>query len=539
MPERFTITGTIIYSDGVDRGEATIQAFERDLPSLERRKGRESLAGTGPQLLGKSTADTNGRFTVEFDAGTFENGEGDPGNPESGLDISFRVFQQDGRELSVSHVEAPGQEAGPSGILFNAVSPFEVRLTVAPPADPPPDGNVSEYELLASQIAPILGDVAAADLADDDLEFLSHELGWLDDPERRAHVEFLRAADWMARESALSAAAFYGWARTGTPPEWVELLQIDAAVRDDWLHRMLDQLAVTDLAPLADALRRATKDRIIPHSFRERAEALAHAVRRRGLSPVMVHLRLIADADGSQLAGFTVTTYDDGAAGRDLGTDLTDVRGRFDVTYDADPGTASEPRSLRFNITGPGLAAAVEVEAEITPPGPHDEPSTGAELAASDVRTPTPASARTFRSMMLAGTLTLSDTTLASLDTAGIAGYADIRRRGGLTGIPDIDVEEATRLVALADLDRLTPDPTEADMLLKLDYPSVLAIAETPWRTFLNSTTQSNGLPGEQEPGHLTRARAIELRNSAEAQIGLLDMLLAGWASDLANGFTS
>jgi hypothetical protein len=39
MPEQYTITGTITLADGADRAGIKVQAFDRDLPSLERRMG--------------------------------------------------------------------------------------------------------------------------------------------------------------------------------------------------------------------------------------------------------------------------------------------------------------------------------------------------------------------------------------------------------------------------------------------------------------------------------------------------------------------
>jgi hypothetical protein len=48
MPEEYTITGTINLPDGGGRAGLRIRAFDRDLPSLESRRG------SGLQLLGEA-----------------------------------------------------------------------------------------------------------------------------------------------------------------------------------------------------------------------------------------------------------------------------------------------------------------------------------------------------------------------------------------------------------------------------------------------------------------------------------------------------
>ena len=47
MPEQYTITGVILPANDAERAGARVQAFDRDMPSLERR------AGSSPQLLGE------------------------------------------------------------------------------------------------------------------------------------------------------------------------------------------------------------------------------------------------------------------------------------------------------------------------------------------------------------------------------------------------------------------------------------------------------------------------------------------------------
>ena len=549
MPEQFTITGTVRVGDGLDFAGVRVVAYDRDLPSRERR------GGAGPQLLGDGVVDTDGRFSIEVDAARFLEGEGDPaaglvtrrvGGPSP--DVTFRVLDNADHELVLRMVTAAGRDVRPDEILFNAPSPLEVVLTVEAPPDPGRDDAVSEYEVLTARIAPVTGDLSPADLADDDLEFLVHELGLDQSREDRDRLGFLRAAEFLGRLEGVAAAPFYGWARTGIPDLWGQLPSLDDPDRRDaFLKSLLNGLAATDPGVLGDALRRAAEQRIIPSGFGDRADALSQLVRRRTRAAVTVRVRLLSAADGARLAGYTAGVFDDGDAGRDLGEHLTDARGDLGVTYYAEPTEVAAPRPLRWQISGPGLATPVDVAAPVTPPTADEtEIGDGADAAAGVIRVPMPAAAPSVRALAADGHVQLSAATLERLDTAGIGSYADIRRGGGLAGVPalaDADPNEVRRLDALTELDRLTADPVEASALLALGYDSVIAIADTPWNTFLTAVApQPEGQGVDHQHGEggqfLSYERAVKLRAAAQAQAGALDILLAGIASDLANGFS-
>jgi hypothetical protein len=549
MPEQFTITGTVRVGDGLDFAGVRVVAYDRDLPSRERR------GGMGPQLLGDGVVDADGRFSIEVDAARFLEGEGDPaaglvvrrvGGP--GPDVTFRVVDRAGNELELRMVTAAGQDVRPEQILFNATSPLEVVLTVEAPPDPGHDGAVSEYETLKARIAPVAGDLSLADLADDDLEFLVHELGLDQSPEDRDRLGFLRAAEFLGRVEGVAAPAFYGWARMGVPDLWPQLPSLDDPDRrDTFFGDLLDGFAATDGAALGDALRHAAEHRIIPAGFGERADALSRLVRRRTRAAVTARVRLLSAADGARLAGYTAAVFDDGDEGRDLGEHLTDARGDLGVTYYADPKEVAASRPLRWQISGPGLATPVDVTAPVTPPTADEtETGDGADAAAAVIRVPMPAAAPSVRALAADGHVQLSAATLDRLDTAGIGSYADIRRGGGLAGVPalaDADPNEVRRLDALTELDRLTADPVEASALLALGYDSVIAIADTPWNTFLTAAApQPEGQGADHQEGEgrqfLSYERAVKLRAAAQAQAGALDILLAGIAADLANGFS-
>ena len=475
MPELFVISGVVRHRGGEPAGLLVV-AEERGLPSRERR--------TGPTVLGSVSTDRDGSFELGF--------------PAVRPDLTFAVSGADGRLLALSEVVVGGDQARVDDILFNAVSPLRVELTVGAAADP----GGSEYENLLAGVAPELGELAPGDLTEADLSFLDRDLGQGADQLQR--LAYLRAADLLSRTTNLVPAAFYGWARLAVPDLWSQLPPFDDQQRrDDYLARLLGDLVATDAGRLAEALRRAAEARIIPAATGERADALARAVQARALTKVSVRLLLRSGAEGEPLADCRVHAYQ---GSRDLGADVTDPLGVVVVTYDApDPAAAT---SLRLLVSEDQL----EVIADVVPPD-------------AEVRVPVPAPPD-LRALVTAGHLHLAPGTVDVLTAAGVAGFADIRRRGGVTDLPDLDPDDGRLLDALTRLDLLTSDPAEATALLALDYDGVAAIAATPRGRFLART-------GDQ----LLPDRAVLLHASAEAQVGMLDLLLAGQATDLANGF--
>src|SRR5680860_1277441 len=505
--EPFRIAGVVRGDDGVGPNGLQVVVEDRDLPSRERQRS------SGVLVLGTATTDREGRFRLEFDA-------------PMGPDLTFRVVGQDGRELVVREVTAGDHVGRGADVVFNAVSPLEVALTVSAAQVL---GEESEYTTLVTRITPELGELAPGDLAEDDLDFLARELGPDPNGETRLRLTFVRASDLLSRSAGLVAPAFYGWARLAVVDLWTQLPTFeDPERRDDFLARLLDELAGAEPERLADALRRAADERIIPPVMGERAGPLAHAVRRRLLTGVMVRMVLSSERDGEPLAGYTVHAFDDGAGGRDLGEDLTDALGAVVVRYDTDDPVGS--RALRLRVSGPALPEPVEV-------------STDVGRRRRDVGVALPDPAPGLRSLASDGHLQVAPETLDRLEAVGIGGYAEIRRRGGLAALTGpngpltgLDPDDAHRLDALTELDLLTSDPGEAAALLGLSYPGLRAVAETPWGRFLAEVAVPRD--GEQPEGRLPYDRAVRLRAAAEAQAGLLDSLLAGYGTDLANGFS-
>src|SRR4029079_11109652 len=99
MAQQYLINGNITLSPEVgDHAELRIQAFDRDLPSLERLQ-------SAPQLLGEAITDAEGRFNINFTVERFDSGDAVTRFRRlatKNADISFRVFDLAGEELAIS-----------------------------------------------------------------------------------------------------------------------------------------------------------------------------------------------------------------------------------------------------------------------------------------------------------------------------------------------------------------------------------------------------------------------------------------------------
>jgi len=176
MPETYTITGTITPSDGVERAGVRVQAFDRDLPSLERRRDSTPQI-LGPQMLGKEAiTDAEGRFQITYTLEQFQSGDGISRfrkSSENNADVSFRTFDITGRELNIKGIEAWEREYRPNQIIFNAPRSLVVNIVL----DSPLEAGTSEYEQLIALLAPVVEDLPLTELSDEDISFLTNEFG--------------------------------------------------------------------------------------------------------------------------------------------------------------------------------------------------------------------------------------------------------------------------------------------------------------------------------------------------------------------------
>ncbi len=507
----FTLYGQIQDTAQQPLSGVKLQAFDRDLPSLERR------LGSAPQMLGESLTNDEGRFRINYTLEQFRTGEGISSfrkSQKQNADISFQIFDRTGQELTIRSIEALEQEFEPDQIIFNAPVELEVSILI----EPRQEVGDSEYERLVAAITPVLQDLPIAELTDEDIRFLVNELGLEQQLEVENRIKWLRHSAVLARETNLPIEAFYGWGRKDLPAALAEIANVSLAS----LPSVLNKLVSLETAQLTSALVATIDEKIIPASLRDRATALVCAARRLAQTERAVRLRLEDGATGEALPGYSVTTFDTEENSRDLGTDVTEPHGEFTVVYFVAAPTADDvERSLRFRVRGATITEAIEVIQKVRP---NSDAPISLRITLPDVQPPLRQLSRER--------LNVPEALLQILDEKhSIKSLADIRRRGGLDRIADLrnlDAVAINRLDALADLDRLSKDLNETLILLEQQYNSVVNIAEMPRSEFIASMSSNRASISER--------RATELHIAAKAQTEILNQIFAGIAIDFANG---
>jgi hypothetical protein len=254
MTQQFIITGNVLLSnDGSPLFEGKVQAFDRDLPSLERR-------GNAPQLLGESPLDANSRFRIEYTDDQFRKGEAELAASQIknkvNADLSFRIFAPSGRELNITRMLVGDRTYQPDQIIFNAPTELEVAIYV----EVRQEANTSEYERLVAAISPVIQDISLVELTPEDVVFLINELGIEQQLETQTQVEWLRRSALLANQTNIPIEAFYGWGRVNIPAALAELAATPIAETPSLLKKLLAE----NNDRLRDGLRTAISDRIIP-----------------------------------------------------------------------------------------------------------------------------------------------------------------------------------------------------------------------------------------------------------------------------------
>src|SRR5688572_31996262 len=147
MSAAHVVSGNIAQNEGIALGRVCVQAFDRDLPSLERRTGAK------PHMLGEATTDDEGKFKIDYTLEQFHQGEAASHlrqASEPSADITFRVIDPIGRELKIKSIDALNASYAGDEIIFNAPADLQVSILLEPTAQP----GRSEYEQLAALIAP-------------------------------------------------------------------------------------------------------------------------------------------------------------------------------------------------------------------------------------------------------------------------------------------------------------------------------------------------------------------------------------------------
>ena len=205
----FVVRGTVRDAGGKPVFDIEIQAFDQDLPSLNR-----------DQLLGDARTAADGTYEIGYAAQQFARAE------KGGADLLVRAVGKRGTVLAEAE-------------LFNAPAQALVDLVVQQAGGP------SEFERLTAEVRPLIVHLPIDALSGKDVDFLAKETG----VEARFIEFFVTAHRHSLRgRPPVDPAAFYGLMREGVPAE-------------------LPALLVQAPAVLRRALAGAVKDGTIPARF--------------------------------------------------------------------------------------------------------------------------------------------------------------------------------------------------------------------------------------------------------------------------------
>jgi hypothetical protein len=523
MTQQFIITGNVEFAgEGILEGR--VEAYDRDLPSLEQR-------GATPQLLGQSPIDSNFRFRIEFTDEQFRRGEGETVSlfkaSKISPDLSFRVFDATGRELKIGRIVAQNREYRPGQIIFNAPPNLEeIRIAV----EPAPGGGDSEYERLVAAIAPVIQDIPLTGLTEDDVIFLINELGFEQQLDIQQQIQWLRRSALLASQTDLPIEAFYGWGRVNIPSAFAELLVTPLTELQPLLKKLL---AETD-DRLRGGLRTAISDKIIPDLGDRVDEILAQIERIRVGQGLLTARRFIGkllnERSGEPLVGLSVQGFDldAGQEPKNLGQNVSNTEGVFALNYIIPPPLAgADPNQTRRRLRLQVLLnpqTQEKFETEVQAGGDQ-------EILNIPVPIPVPPEPESHQLSNLAPTLPLELPLelLPFLADKNINTLADIRKAGGISrleGLPIAADHPAVQLLeAHVDLSRISPDVQVNAAMIQNRYDSVTAIAKASRPDFVGTIRDRIG-----------DFKAAQMQVSARAQTSFLDNLMFKKLADHVNG---
>lgn len=533
MPKQYSIIGSIIPLEGNDRAGVKVQAFERDLPSLERRRGSISQmlgqASTDAdknsqitQRLGEAITDAEGYFQINYTLEQFQAGEGIPPFRRlqaKNADLSFRIFDRKGQKLNIKSIEAMGRGFGPDQIIFNVPAELEVNIYI----EHTHQAVDSEYEKLLAMIAPVIEEVPLVELTDEDVSFLLNELGVEQLPQFKQWIEWLRRSALLAQETNLPTEAFYGWGRVDFPLPFYDLATIP--LKD--LAQIADRLFDTDKDRRRETLLKACEEHIIPNAWCDRLKELdrqlklSRPLKRHGTG------KLIDAENGEPLTNYTVEMTDPNGRGvrSEPASARTDSSGLFPILYISRISSDdSVPHALHLKILNQAEKPIFETKINI-----ESVESRVFELKIPIPITPEP-DAHNLSELGRATNLEIPRVLLSFLSSAGIKTLGDIRRNGGISqlkGLPiKMDHPVIHRLEAHADLSRVSPDTRSNEFLIEKGYHSVRAIAESTRGSFVREVHVELG-----------DFNAAKLHAVAGAQMYFLNNVIAGFTIDQANNY--
>ena len=512
--KQYVITGTIIAPEGVERIGINVQAFNRDLPSLERR------TGSAPQMLGKAVTNAEGRFQITYILEPFLTGEGTlPYSRvrEKNANISFRVFDRVERELNINRVQAGVREYLSDKIIFNGSASLDVSVFV----DAPRESDASEYEQLIALIAPVVEDLPLTKLSDEDAVFLINEFGLEQQPEVQQRIEWVRRCALLAQETNLPVESFYGWGRKDVPAELAKL----ATVSLKNLPSVIKELTGLRDEKLRDALLAAIKQNIIPVSSGARVDEIVRQLKRRDQVLHEVIAQLLDEETKAVLAGYTVTTFDQDSGEENRGLDITNNKGQFSFSFYAPRNLPQDApaRRFAFKIQPPEGDRISEVEVVDINPNQSE-----ADIIKVSIKLPKPL-VPTLEALRHGGQIDIPNKLLVHLKDQKVHTFADIRRRGGLGQLSDVSAIESALKVDWSHwltCDRVSSNVRANTQLIDRGFDRVSTIANSNRSIFMET---ARSLLGDCE--------AAKLHTAAKVQTKFLNNLAFDTMTAQANGF--
>jgi Tc toxin complex TcA C-terminal TcB-binding domain len=548
MTQQFIITGNVEFAgEGILEGR--VEAYDRDLPSLEKR-------GAAPQLLGQSPInEATLQFRIEFSDEQFRQGEGDTNLLRKGSkispDLSFRVFDRTGQELTITRISAQNREYLAGQIIFNApqnLSGVEIAVEPAPASA----DSEFEYTRLVNAIAPVIGAIPLADLTAEDVTFLLNELGLEQALDTNNQIEWLRRSALLARQTTLPIEAFYGWGRLNIPADLSELAGVPLADLTSVLNRLL---ALEEAVP-AQTLQNAIAAKIIPDLGDRINEIKAQIERLKVAQGLLIARRfdgkLVNASNSEPLSGFRVAGFDldAGDPPKPLGQTVSNDQGLFTLSYitlpiPADAGPAQMQRRLKLEIViNPQTQGKFELEIQA---------GGDAEIQEVKVTLPEPkttrieelpifaparniAAARTtieqvpFIDLDAAASTVLQPTPLLPfLKSKNINTIEDLQKATNIRQLEDlptnVDSAQLDLIEAHTGLHNLTKDVEISTALIDQGFDNIAKIAKMSRPDFVNALGD-----------HIGDFKAAELHVVAHSQTALLNNLMFREAADRANG---
>ncbi|MCK4790247.1 MAG: peptidoglycan-binding protein [Desulfobacteraceae bacterium] len=482
QPTGFVVKGQVRLRNQNPVPGVVVKAYDKDLRSEE--------------LLGEAVTDNQGYYRIKYTAKQFRRAE------KKRADLFVRGFDKSDKKLDQSDV------------IFNAKKAEIINLEVPKPTIL----KLSEYELLLHALEPVLDGLAPAELTGEDIQFLLKELTGEQVVNRR-RLNFLAQGARLARDTKLPTEFFYGLARQ---------LQLKPPLA-------LEPFLALTPSVAGQALLNAFRCNIIPAKLRASVKAMLGRLEQlkleRGvLKEYQLTGRLLNEETGKALVGYRVRASHQHGDERpkDLGFDTIDRAGRFSFTIITLPGTAEDAPDrptdlLRLSILNSENEEIHKAEFEIKP----DQP----ELP--DVKVPVQAlpkpPVRPVKEVADSLGLELPERFASFLTERKIHSIEDIRRAGGLARVKDLplamDDPAVKMLDAQANLSTLSTTVEENARFAAKGFDSISAIATAPRKIFVSSFGKDMG-----------DVKALQVHAVAKAQQRLLDSVLAGIGTDIANG---